>query len=63
MDLIEWTDENLTCIDCGRPFVFTAGEGKFFAGKGLRTPRRCKECRALRKSTIDPPENRRPLNG
>lgn len=41
----------LNCKDCGRDFVFSAGEQEFFAEKGFEhEPSRCPECRAARKS-------------
>ena len=41
-----YTDETLTCVDCGQPFAFTAGEQEFFAMKGFTNkPSRCTECR------------------
>jgi CxxC-x17-CxxC domain-containing protein len=44
------TDETLRCRDCGREFVFTTGEQKFFEERGLmHKPSRCPECRAARK--------------
>ena len=47
------TDQTLRCRDCGRDFVFTAGEQEFYASKGLtHTPARCPECRAARKSSM-----------
>jgi len=42
-------DKNLTCRDCGKTFVFTAGEQAFFSKKGLSDPIRCPDCRRLRK--------------
>ncbi len=46
-----YTDETLTCVDCGRPFAFTAGEQEFFAMKGFTNkPSRCTDCRAARKA-------------
>jgi len=46
-----YTDETLTCVDCGRPFPFTAGEQQFFAMKGFTNkPSRCTDCRAARKA-------------
>ncbi len=43
-------DENLVCRECGKEFVFTAGEKEFFAEKGLMNkPVRCPECRAAKK--------------
>lgn len=45
-------DKILTCRDCGKEFVFTAGEQEFFAQKGFtNTPSRCPECRAARKAS------------
>ena len=46
-----YTDERLTCTDCGAEFVFSAGEQEFFATKGFQNkPNRCPDCRAARKS-------------
>lgn len=46
-----YTDETLTCVDCGRQFPFTAGEQEFFAMKGFTNkPSRCTECRSARKA-------------
>lgn len=46
-----YTDKNLTCRDCGAPFVFTAGEQEFFAEKGYTNePGRCPDCRAASKA-------------
>ena len=46
-----YTDQTLTCRDCGKSFAFTAGEQEFFASRGLtNTPGRCPECRAARKA-------------
>jgi CxxC-x17-CxxC domain-containing protein len=47
-----YTDEQLTCTDCGAPFTFSAGEQEFFAAKGFQNkPNRCPDCRAARKAT------------
>jgi CxxC-x17-CxxC domain-containing protein len=46
------TDMTLQCRDCGRDFIFTAGEQEFYASRGLtNNPSRCPECRAARKSS------------
>jgi len=46
-----YTDEMLTCVDCGQQFAFTAGEQEFFAMKGFTNkPSRCTDCRAARKA-------------
>lgn len=43
-------DKTLVCKDCGKEFVFTAGEQEFYAEKGFENdPQRCPECRAKRK--------------
>jgi len=46
-----YTDEKLSCTDCGGQFVFSAGEQEFFASKGFQNkPNRCPDCRAARKA-------------
>ena len=46
-----FTDQLLTCIDCGQEFTFTAGEQEFFAQKGFQNkPSRCPDCRRARKA-------------
>ncbi|MCI0340077.1 MAG: zinc-ribbon domain-containing protein [Planctomycetales bacterium] len=43
-------DRLMLCVGCGRPFVFTASEQRFFAEKGLNVPpKRCLGCRRERK--------------
>lgn len=45
-------DITLTCRDCGNEFVFTEGEQKFYAEKGLQNkPTRCSTCRQARKQS------------
>lgn len=45
-----YQEEKLTCEECGAEFVFTTGEQEFYAEKGLTNkPKRCAECRKLRK--------------
>lgn len=47
---MEFQNRTLTCVECGREFVFTAGEQKFYHEKGFENdPKRCPECRAARK--------------
>ena len=42
-----YEDKTLVCKDCGKEFVFTAGEQEFYAEKGFTNePQRCKECRS-----------------
>lgn len=38
-------DRMLTCEDCRSPFVFDAGEQRFFKEKGFTDPKRCTHCR------------------
>lgn len=46
-----YVDEMLTCIDCGRQFVFSAGEQRFYEQKGFQNkPNRCPDCRQARKA-------------
>ena len=44
-------DKTLVCKDCGKEFVFSAGEQAFYAEKGFENePQRCKNCRDARKN-------------
>jgi CxxC-x17-CxxC domain-containing protein len=46
---MEFVDRTLTCVDCGQPFVFSAGEQLYFSEKQFRhDPKHCKACRAKR---------------
>jgi CxxC-x17-CxxC domain-containing protein len=48
---VSFLDKSLTCRDCGREFVFTAGEQQFYQSRGLlNEPGRCPDCRRARKS-------------
>lgn len=38
-------DETIQCIQCGKPFVFTATEQERFLNRGFDPPRRCYDCR------------------
>lgn len=49
-----YEDEKLVCEDCGKEFIFTAGEQEFYAEKGLvNKPKRCPECRTARRKTTE----------
>jgi CxxC-x17-CxxC domain-containing protein len=51
---VTYTDETLSCADCGAPFTFTAGEQEFHASKGFTNkPGRCPTCRAARRAQRD----------
>jgi len=49
---VVFTEKKLTCEDCGREFVFTEGEQRYFWSKGLAEPKRCKPCRVIRRRSI-----------
>ena len=47
---MESQDKVLVCRDCGKEFLFSAGEQAFYAEKGFQNePTRCRNCRAARK--------------
>ncbi len=49
---MSYADKSLTCRDCGRDFVFTAGEQEFHVQKGFTNmPARCPDCRTARKAS------------
>lgn len=51
-----YEDKTLVCKDCGKEFVFTAGEQEFYAEKGfVNEPQRCKDCRIARKNAAKGP--------
>lgn len=46
-----YEDKTLVCKECGKEFIFTAGEQEFYKEKGFENqPQRCKECRDARKN-------------
>ncbi len=50
---MSYQDKVLQCRDCGREFVWTAGEQEFYASRGLvHQPGRCPECRSARKAQM-----------
>jgi CxxC-x17-CxxC domain-containing protein len=49
---VAYTDQVLTCTDCGVDFFFSASEQEFFAQKGFSSaPKRCSSCRAQRRAS------------
>ena len=40
------SDERLICVNCGRSFIWSHGEQRFYKERNLAQPKRCKECRA-----------------
>ncbi len=54
MDANQYTDQTLTCRDCGQTFVWTASEQAFYASKGFTNPPvRCPADRAARKAAVN----------
>lgn len=48
-----YQDKYLICRDCGREFVFLAGEQEFYETHGFGTePTRCPECRRIKKQNM-----------
>lgn len=46
----QYTDKELSCLDCNAAFTFTAGEQERFAELGFQNePKRCAPCRAAKK--------------
>ena len=58
-----YEDKTLVCKECGKEFVFTAGEQEFYAERGFQNePQRCKACRDARKNAArGPPVSTSPL--
>ncbi len=47
---MDYQDKTLTCRDCAKEFIWSAGEQKFYQDKGLQNPPgRCPDCRKNRK--------------
>ena len=54
---MDYRDKTLTCRDCSKPFVWTAGEQHFFRVKELiNIPARCPHCRSARKAKLGLPD-------
>ena len=48
---MSYVDKELTCLDCGSTFTFSAEEQEQFATRGYTNePKRCSLCRASRKA-------------
>ena len=57
-----YEDKTLVCKECGKEFVFTAGEQEFYAERGFQNePQRCKACRDARKNAAVVPASISPL--
>jgi len=59
-----YTEQTITCADCGTQFPFTASEQQFYAEKGFTSaPRRCKPCRSAAKASRGDQGGSRPSMG
>jgi hypothetical protein len=41
--------EHFSCVECGRSFVCSYDEQRWFLERGLSLPKRCKACRSARR--------------
>ena len=56
---MEFTDKTLVCKDCGKEFIFSAGEQEFYQEKGFENePVRCRDCRDKRRRGREGGESR-----
>ncbi len=47
-------DQIIDCVECGRQFVWTYGEQRYYRERGLSPPKRCENCRARRRERTRP---------
>jgi len=48
--MAEYVDKTITCVECGKSFVHSAGAQEFYAQKGFTSdPKRCPDCRRAKK--------------
>jgi ubiquinone/menaquinone biosynthesis C-methylase UbiE len=47
-------DRTIQCIDCGRTFVWSYGEQRYYKEHGLTAPKRCPTCRAHKRQAQEP---------
>lgn len=51
---IELQDRMIPCIDCGKDFLWSAGEQAFFRDKHLENPpKRCKDCKKAKNERLE----------
>jgi hypothetical protein len=50
---VRWVAETRVCNDCAAPYVWSAGEQQYFERRGFPPPKRCPDCRAVRKQLRD----------
>lgn len=46
--------KTLTCLMCGKPFLYTISEAEYFWSRQLSEPKRCAPCRLLRRQRTIP---------
>jgi len=44
------SDERIECVECGRAFIWSAGEQRYYQERRLDRPKRCPSCRSHRRS-------------
>jgi len=44
------SDERIQCVKCGRIFIWSAGEQRFYHERGLSRPKHCPDCRSQRRA-------------
>jgi len=48
---MSYQDRNLTCVECGQSFIFSADDQSYHAEKGYTNePKRCPSCRQSRRA-------------
>jgi Probable zinc-ribbon domain len=50
---MEFQDKELVCMDCGKPFIWTAKEQQFYADKQFSQPKRDAACRVIKKQKFN----------
>lgn len=48
-----FSDISLDCKDCGKTFIFSAAEQKFYEGRGFSPAVRCKPCKNAKKERME----------
>jgi CxxC-x17-CxxC domain-containing protein len=51
MEDMTYAERNLTCVQCGNDFTFSAEDQEFHAGRGYQDPKRCPSCRSERRNS------------
>lgn len=54
---MEFRNREIKCADCGEFFEFTTGEQEFYKKKGFMDPKRCKDCRRIRRESKEDSQN------